>query len=175
MSLNNLNTYAHFRRWQQAAETSPDAQPGPALTGAQVWLVHFSGRDWEGPFDRAAYLCLTLAEAQMVVGEVAGPRPKVSRLGFEAYINARIEAVPLAQVLQDEALKPLLLRRLKRLAAHPLGDVARGPHHQAPPGKFGVQGRHLDTCLPDGVAQVFGNGHHQMASVAARSMARPAR
>ena len=82
-------------------------------------MVHFSGRDWEGPFDRAAYLCLTLAEAQMVVGEVAGPRPKVSRLGFEAYINARIEAVPLAQVLQDEALKSLLHRRLKRLAAYP--------------------------------------------------------
>lgn len=119
MPLNNLNTYAQFCRWQQAAETSPDAQPGPALSGAQVWVVHFSGRDWEGTFDRAAYLCLTLAEAQMVVGEVAGPRPKVSRLGFEAYINARIEAVPLAQVLQDEALTPLLHRRLKRLAAHP--------------------------------------------------------
>lgn len=119
MPLNNLNPYAHFRCWQQAAETSPDTQPGPALTGAQVWVVHFSGQDWEGPFDRAAYLCLTLAEAQMVVGGVAGPMPKVSRLGFDAYINARIEAVALAQVLQEEALKPLLQRRLKRLAAHP--------------------------------------------------------
>lgn len=119
MPLNNLNPYAHFRRWQQAAETSPDTQPGPALTGAQVWVVHFSGRDWEGPFDRPAYLCLTLAEAQMVVGEVAGPRPKASRLGFDSYINARIETVALAQVLQDEALKPLLQRRLKCLAAQP--------------------------------------------------------
>ena len=119
MPLNNLNLYAYFRRWQQAAETSPDAQPGPALAGAQVWVVHFSGRDWEGPFDRPAYLCLTLAEAQMVVGEVAGPKPMVSRLGFDAYINARIEVVALSLVVHDEALNPLLQRRLKRLAAHP--------------------------------------------------------
>ena len=141
MPLNNLNPYAHFRRWQQAAETSPDTPPGPALTGAQVWVVHFSGRDWHGPFDRPAYLCLTLAEAQMVVGEVAGPRPKVCRLGFETYINARIEAVPLAQVLQDEALTPLLQRRLKRLAA-------------LPPEAYEAADQHL-LCLREGGVAVL--------------------
>jgi len=126
----DLIRYAAFRRWHLAEpEEGAKPEPNADLAGAQVWVVHFAGRDWEGPFDRPAYLCLTEAEAKMVVGEVAGPRPKASRLGFEWYINARIEAVALAQVLQDETLERLLRRRLKRLAAYTPEAYERATQH----------------------------------------------
>ncbi len=126
----DLNRYAAFRRWH-LAEPEEGAKPEPSadLAGAQVWVVHFAGRDWEGPFDRPAYLCLTEAEAKMVVGEVAGPRPRASRLRFDWYINARIEAMALAQVLQVETLDRLLRRRLKRLAAYTLEAYERATQH----------------------------------------------
>ena len=126
----HLNRYAAFRRWPFAEqEEGAKSEPSPDLAGAQVWVVHFFGRDWDGPFDRPAYLCLTEAEAQMVVGEVTGPKPKASRLGFDAYINARIEAVALEQVLQDETLGVLLCRRLKRLAAYAPEAYERATQH----------------------------------------------
>jgi len=127
----SLSTYAAFRRWHLAEpeEEGAKPEPSPDLSGAQVWVVHFAGRDWEGPFDRPAYLCLTEAEAKVVVGEVAGPRPKASRLGFESYINARVETVVLQQLLQDEALHRLLRRRLKRLAAYSPEAYERATQH----------------------------------------------
>jgi hypothetical protein len=132
MPASDLNRYAAFRRWHLAEpEEGAKPEPNTELAGAQVWVVHFAGRDWEGRFVRPAYLCLTEAEAEakMVVGEVAGPRPKASRLGFEWYINARIEAVALAHALQDETLELLLHRRLKRLAAYTPEAYERATQH----------------------------------------------
>lgn len=121
MPFNDLTPYAAFRRWHQASEDLSADPLDPALLQASVWVVHFSGRRFNGTFDHSppSYLCLTLAEARMVVGDVAGPSPMACCLHFDRYTNARIETVALAQVLQDDRLRRLLHSRLEDLAAYP--------------------------------------------------------
>lgn len=119
MPLNYITRYAAFRRWHQASEDLQATPQDPALLQTPVWVVHFSGRRFNGTFEHAfpSYLCLTLAEARMVVGDVAGPSHMAYRLHFDRYANAHIETAALAQVLQDDTLRPLLHRRLEHLAA----------------------------------------------------------
>ncbi len=53
----------------------------------------------------------------MVVGDLAELNPMAYRLRFDRYINARIEPVALAQVLQDDTLRTLLHTRPEHLAS----------------------------------------------------------
>lgn len=121
MPAHDLDRYARFRRWPRAEQPEGErarADLSADLAGAGVWVVHLSGRNWDGPFDRPVYLCLTEAEARMVVGEVAGPKPEAGHVAVGAYINVRVETVALQQVLQDEVLGAMLQRRLQSLCTH---------------------------------------------------------
>lgn len=158
MPLNYLTRYAAFRRWHQASEDLSVDPPAPDLLQASVWVVHFSGRMYSGPLERPAYLCLTLAEARMVVGDVAGPSPSACRLHFDWYINARIEPLALAQVLQDDRLRRLLHSRLKNLAAYPPEAYETAVQHYVCLGENGIAVLLLAAADGDG----FSKGESQV-------------
>lgn len=96
--------------------------PDPAMP--LIWQTHFSGIDWQGTFERLAYLGLSEAEALMVRGEVQGPKRKVGRLYFTAWINVRIEPRPLAEVLACPEGRRLLYERLRGLTPYTPADYA---------------------------------------------------
>ena len=95
------------------------------LDALQVYQSHFSGTDWNGPFDRPAYLCLCEAEAKMVAGEVQHPSRKVSRLHFTDYLHVRHETIPLTTLLASPDGRKHLHDRLRSLTPYTPADYAQ--------------------------------------------------
>lgn len=96
-----------------------------APTNVPVYQTHFSGLDWNGAFDRPAYLCLSEAEARMIQGEVQGPKRKVARLYFSSFINVRHETLPLGELLAAPEGQSLLYERLRAWMPYTPDDYAR--------------------------------------------------
>ena len=91
----------------------------------QVYQTHFSGKDWNGEFDRPAYLCLSEAEARMVANELQHPSRKVSRLYFSEGMHVRVEPVPLLTMLAMPEGRKHLHDRLRPLLIYAQDDCRR--------------------------------------------------
>lgn len=87
-----------------------------------VYQTHFSGQDWQGEFNRSAYLCLSEAEARMVAHEVQRPSRKRGRLYFSWWLNVSSSPVPLRSLLASAEGRNRLLERLQTLLRYPLDD-----------------------------------------------------
>lgn len=125
MSPTTLRLYAALRRWLLTQGDGPFEWDSEAPEMGSLWLVCFRGKQYDGPTDRTAYLCLAEAEAKMVVGEVHGPSSSGSPLSFQTYLNASYAEVSLPEVLADEHLRGLLQQRLKTLASYAAEDYER--------------------------------------------------
>lgn len=125
MTPSHLRLCAALCRWFQTVGEGPFRWGDGAPEVSGLWLVRFKGPTYSGPFDRHAYLCLSEAEAKMVVGTTHGPQPVKSPLRFDHYINSSYAAMALQDVLADEHLCQLLQSRLRALQAQPAENYER--------------------------------------------------
>lgn len=127
--LNHLSTN-NQEQHSQNLQSTPQAQllqffNGQTPAEIKLFQVRQSGEDWHGEFDRDSYLCLSEGEARMVVDQLRGPSPKVSRLYFKHYLHASHRLITLAEVLASGEHSQRLQRRLRELTHYPAAAYER--------------------------------------------------
>ena len=95
---------------------------GASPANLVVYQTHISGLNWNGEFERPAYLCLCEAEATMVTNEVQQPSRKVRRLYFSWWMHVRVQPVPLLTVLTTPEGRKHLHERLRTLLIYARND-----------------------------------------------------
>lgn len=104
-----------------AALPLPEVQAcfgGEALEHITLIQSRLSGQDYQGAFEREAYLCLCEGEARMVVHELQHPSRRIGQLHFSHYIHVRQYPVSLAGLLASEQGCQRLVGRLSKMVAY---------------------------------------------------------